>query len=193
MVSVDFYNTAGPRIVSPYDCSAASAGSEEYCQFDRFEACAMSIVCPTSDLGNTCTAAEQQNYGNFVACAEGLPYNGGKGKVSFSDASKCAKKLFTAAQVTSIEKCAGKLAGGSGAGSQAVTLLDGIQKVVKALKPELKYFPDIRINGKQCSGCQDEKTLLQTVCAAYTSDTKPAACTSAEKLPCAYEPPMAEN
>lgn len=190
ILRVNFYNTVASAITTPFDCNSQSGNGEhgeslkQDCQFLRYEVCAMKTVCPTADLG-TCAAADQLKYANFLACAE-KSCDGNAKKCSFADPPACAQKLFTAAQITAIEACAGSTAGGTGPGTEAITLLSGIQSQWTAKKSTLKYafFPTVLINSTRCISCggSNPASFIQVVCNAYKGARKPAACSSLYQL-----------
>lgn len=168
---MSYFNTYAPgRVPDDYDCSKTKSSGQggnitKYCLEARYESCVMDTLCP---LKGNCTAANQLAVSNFLSCGEGIPYTT-KHHTAFEDLPPCATKygIDTAA----IEKCA--------ASDQPVSIIKDIVTQTAAADPKVQYFPDVRINGKQCQGCQSEADLIKTICAATDASPKPAACSAA--------------
>lgn len=169
-----FYNTYAPsRVPDGYDCSKTNSTGKagnitKYCLESRYEACVMDALCP---INGTCTAADQLSVSNFLNCGEGIPFTT-KHMTSFADLPPCAKKYGI--DGAAIAKCA--------ASDKPLAIIKEITADTKAASPAVQYFPDVRVNGKQCQGCAAKATLIKTICAAVTGVAPmPSAC-SAESL-----------
>lgn len=167
MIRMQFYDTYAPgKMSAPYDCSKQHAGSSgnltKYCLQARFYSCATMLNCPVPGLPGSCDPAAQARLANFLPCAEN---QGGGGLSKFEDAAPCAKKWGL--DVDAIEKCA---AAGS---KEPMEVIDIITKETNAAKPEVKFFPDVRVAGKMIDATAT--ALVKAVCAEYKG-SKPAAC-----------------
>lgn len=170
-IKMTFYNTYAPgRVPDGYDCSKTNSTGQggnitKYCLESRYESCVMDAHCP---LSGNCTAAGQLAVSNFLSCGEGIPYTT-KHHTAYEDLPPCAIKYGI--DDAAIQKCAES--------ADAVTIIEAVDKATHAANPPVKYFPDIRINGKQCQGCQNEADFIKTICAAIVDGPKPAACSKA--------------
>lgn len=173
---MDFQNTYAPgRVHSPYDCSKTDPASQEgnltkYCLQSRFYSCATKVHCPIVAIGGTsanCPVADQLKLANFFPCAE----NAASGHSSWADAIPCAKKWGL--DVTAITKCYNPT--DVSPTSDAMVVIDALSNATEAAKPQVKFFPDVRVGGKTLAD-PSAKGLVKAVCAEYKGANKPKVC-----------------
>jgi hypothetical protein len=169
---MEFYNTyAEGRVFDPYDCSkqptsGSSGNLTKYCLQARFYSCAVKTHCPFTKLGGNCTLGGQKKMAGFFPCAE----NAAGSHSDFADAVPCAKK--NGLDLTAIETCFDPT--NVAYNSPAMQIIDLVSNATEKAVPQVKYFPDVRVNGKQLSDVS-AAGLIKAVCTDYKG-VQPTAC-----------------
>mmetsp|Transcript_24535 Transcript_24535/g.43675 ORF Transcript_24535/g.43675 Transcript_24535/m.43675 type:complete len:161 (+) Transcript_24535:365-847(+) len=147
-----------------FDCEIISdTYSREYCQIDRYEACAVEASCPIED--GECDPNSQLQLIAFAKCLE---WDDGCDDPSSAPPCLDEAGFNNTAEVT---ECA------TGPANLAAPIMNEIYTVANTSTPVVTGFPDIRINGATTSSSFPSSTreLEQAICNAYTGP-KPDVC-----------------
>ena len=178
IMRVHFYSTTAPgRVFDPYDCSKTSSSGSggndtKYCLQSRFYSCAANIHCPIDGGDSDCPVEDMANLAAFLPCAEA---SGPSGLSSFSNALPCAKqhglnvaKILSCYDPTDVSYT-----------GPAIATIDAVGNATDAARdPVVKFYPDVRVAGKQLQGTPTAEKLTKAVCAAYAGSDPPPACSS---------------
>mmetsp|Transcript_37374 Transcript_37374/g.101197 ORF Transcript_37374/g.101197 Transcript_37374/m.101197 type:complete len:190 (-) Transcript_37374:665-1234(-) len=147
------YDDVSPN--ATFDCSLIhDTYSREYCEIDRYEACAVESNCPIED--GECSADAQLQLISFAKCLE---WDDGCDDPASAPPCLDEAGMDTAA----VTDCA------TGPDNGAAAIMNSIYAVANASTPVVTGFPDIRINGETTASSfpSSTKELEQAICGAH--------------------------
>ena len=139
-----------------FDCEAiAGTFTREYCEIDRFEACAVDAQCPIGDGASDCDPDAQHALIDFAKCFEC-----DDGCDDPAHAAPCAADAGLDADA--IQACAD--------GGGAVPIMNIVHGFANNSDPIVTGFPDIRVDYKVQANSfpSSVRELEAAICDAYT-------------------------